>query len=79
MHITQFPTGLHCSTDGDSGIYDEMFHFFRIFLIKKQVAPQSLSGHSGAENISSPPGAELLFLIPPVAKSPSNLHLAHTP
>jgi hypothetical protein len=64
VHITQFHTGLHRSTDGDSGICDDMFHFFRIFLIRKQGAPQSLSGHGGAEKISSPPGAELLFVTP---------------
>jgi hypothetical protein len=64
VHITQFPTSLHRRTDGDSGIYDDMFHFFRIFFIRKQGAPQSLSGHGGAEKISSPPGAEFLLVIP---------------
>jgi len=64
VHITQFPISLHCSTDGDSGIYDDMFHFYRIFLIMKQGAPQSLSGHGGTEKISSPREAELLLLIP---------------
>jgi hypothetical protein len=29
----QFHKSLHCSTDGDSGTYDDMFHFFPIFLI----------------------------------------------
>jgi hypothetical protein len=64
VHITQFPISLHCSTDGDSGIYDDMFHFYPIFLIRKQGAAQSLSGHGGTEKISFPPEAELLFFIP---------------
>jgi hypothetical protein len=49
---------------GDSGIYDDMFHFFRIFLKRKHGTPQSLSGYGGAVKISSPSEAELLFFIP---------------
>jgi hypothetical protein len=79
VHIPQFLTSLHCSTDGDSGIYDDMFNFFRIFPIRKLGAPQSLSGTVVQRKTLPRLEQKSSSLSQPVAKTLSNLQHAYIP